>query len=465
MQYKNSIFTGGGIELFSCSHPCYNKHDDCLYSYWLELKPWSNTNTLHIAKTNNKMERTVVGSVETDGHKLIPYIHEFGMTENYAILIVPPLTVKLENLLNGQGMMSQMQWLGGDDGGGINTKIYVFDINRYKNETDMNKLSPIKVFEAPPMFLYHYINCYELNDSMTTGATGVSGASGDIVVDVTGYNSSDFISGQHAYAYLSNLLDPELRLKQERDGEIYRYVLPMSNLSNIASKHSHHTANTDSTTTSTAIDHASSHYQLSSTNRPFIRPLILPVIDKNGLPYTGELPRINSAYRGKPYRYSYAMTAFAGSDMSDLTRGEFLKHAIVKRDHVTAERLLETMSSTSSGHSGGDGSSKEPSALLWSSENCFPGEPCFVSRRTSADTSAGAGLQNKAVTGSSIIGEVELLTEDDGVLLSEVFDANKSESFLLVLDAKTMTELARIYIGKIRPPSFHGQFIYLTADA
>jgi torulene dioxygenase len=49
--------------------------------------------------------------------------------------------------------------------------------------------------------------------------------------------------------------------------------------------------------------------------------------------------------------------------------------------------------------------------------------------------------------------------EDDGVLLSQVYDGDKRDTFLLVLNAKTMAEIGRFYTGLICPVSFHGQMV------
>jgi carotenoid cleavage dioxygenase-like enzyme len=53
--------------------------------------------------------------------------------------------------------------------------------------------------------------------------------------------------------------------------------------------------------------------------------------------------------------------------------------------------------------------------------------------------------------------------EDDGVLVSLVLDEDREESFLLVLDATTMDELARARLPHATPFPFHGQF-YDAAD-
>ena len=48
--------------------------------------------------------------------------------------------------------------------------------------------------------------------------------------------------------------------------------------------------------------------------------------------------------------------------------------------------------------------------------------------------------------------------EDDGVLLSVVLDAGAGTSFMLVLDARDLSELARAQAPHHIPFGFHGQF-------
>jgi beta,beta-carotene 9',10'-dioxygenase len=72
-------------------------------------------------------------------------------------------------------------------------------------------------------------------------------------------------------------------------------------------------------------------------------------------------------------------------------------------------------------------------ALKWSQSGCYAGEPVFVARPDAAQ-------------------------EDDGVLLSVVLDAPAGRSFLLVLDAADLGELARAEVPHHIPFGFHGQF-------
>jgi beta,beta-carotene 9',10'-dioxygenase len=112
-----------------------------------------------------------------------------------------------------------------------------------------------------------------------------------------------------------------------------------------------------------------------------------------------ELPRINyGRCNERPYRYAWGV----GTDGGWIDR-------IVKADVV------------------------ERRSTAWFEESCFPGEPVFVA---APDAEA----------------------EDEGVLLSIVLDGRKGNSFLLVLDARSLDELARAEVPHHIPFGFHGQF-------
>jgi len=115
-----------------------------------------------------------------------------------------------------------------------------------------------------------------------------------------------------------------------------------------------------------------------------------------------ELPRINyEARAGKPYRYVWGTSIQVPGDFLD---------SIVKIDADTG------------------------SVLRWYEPGCYPGEPVFVPAPAKA-------------------------AEDDGVLLSLVLDIGKNGSFLLVLDAATLKELARAKAPHAIPFHFHGNYL------
>jgi carotenoid cleavage dioxygenase-like enzyme len=113
-----------------------------------------------------------------------------------------------------------------------------------------------------------------------------------------------------------------------------------------------------------------------------------------------DLPRINyGRCNERPYRYVWGV----GID------GEDWINRIIKVD-VQAREATE-----------------------WAEDGCYPGEPVFVATP-------------------------ETDGEDDGVLLSVVFDGSDGTSFLLVLDAATLAERARAEVPHHIPFGFHGQF-------
>jgi carotenoid cleavage dioxygenase-like enzyme len=71
--------------------------------------------------------------------------------------------------------------------------------------------------------------------------------------------------------------------------------------------------------------------------------------------------------------------------------------------------------------------------MTWYVAGLYPGEPVFVPAPKAQ-------------------------AEDDGVLLSVVLDIGKDSSFLLVLDAATLEELARAEAPHAIPFHFHGSY-------
>jgi beta,beta-carotene 9',10'-dioxygenase len=114
-----------------------------------------------------------------------------------------------------------------------------------------------------------------------------------------------------------------------------------------------------------------------------------------------ELPRINYARcNERPYRYVWGNS----------TGGDPWLDQIVKLDIATGQ------------------------VHTWKEAGTYPGEPVFVPMPEDG-------------------------REDDGVLLSVVLDASSARSFLLILGAGDLTELARTDLPHHIPFGFHGDFI------
>jgi len=112
---------------------------------------------------------------------------------------------------------------------------------------------------------------------------------------------------------------------------------------------------------------------------------------------TTELPRVATNRIGKPYRYAYGV---------DGPTGTF--DTLVKVDTQTRD------------------------VTTWAG-GAYVGEPVFVARPGGHD-------------------------EDDGVVLCVALDAATQHSSLLVLDARTLQELARAEVPQHIPYGFHGIF-------
>ena len=79
------------------------------------------------------------------------------------------------------------------------------------------------------------------------------------------------------------------------------------------------------------------------------------------------------------------------------------------------------------------------SVKSWQEAHCYPGEPVLVPSPLAK-------------------------AEDDGVLLSVTLDAGKGASFLLVLDAATLTERARALVPHAIPFHFQGNYFPAAAS-
>ncbi|KAI8878597.1 hypothetical protein K501DRAFT_277366 [Backusella circina FSU 941] len=121
-----------------------------------------------------------------------------------------------------------------------------------------------------------------------------------------------------------------------------------------------------------------------------------------------ELPQVNPNFKLHKYDFMYGL----GFAPSSVIQDGAIWDSIVKIN-------METKSVVGS----------------WHKEYCYPSEAVFIPKPGSSNA------------------------EDDGVLVSVVMDSSKATSFLLILDAATLTELATADIGYVVPLSFaHGSY-------
>ncbi|KAK0753536.1 beta,beta-carotene 9',10'-dioxygenase [Schizothecium vesticola] len=128
-------------------------------------------------------------------------------------------------------------------------------------------------------------------------------------------------------------------------------------------------------------------------------------------PHVGDMPALNPRYQGKKHRYAYFLISRVLSTMFD---------GIAKVDTETRE------------------------SLRWEGRKGHtPGEAIFVPRPGT---------------------DGEVVEEDDGVLLSVVLDGENRTSYLLCLDARTMTELGSAECEFAVAIGLHGRHVPLRED-
>jgi len=120
------------------------------------------------------------------------------------------------------------------------------------------------------------------------------------------------------------------------------------------------------------------------------------------MPSKVEFPRINDNLIAYPHRYIYAV------DPSPILQEQDIR-PLYKIDTLKNEKAL------------------------WQAPGLQPGEPVFIAKPGSAE-------------------------EDNGVVMTIVLDANHQKAFLLILDAKSFKEIARLYTPHAIPLGLHVQF-------
>lgn len=208
------------------------------------------------------------------------------------------------------------------------------------------KTGEVTHLETETNLVLHHANAYE-KDNRT------------IVVDLVPYANTDIVTAMT----LENFRDPKKRNKLNIEAKLRRYYIDLKE------KH---------------IKPASFDY-------------------KSGIPEQFEFPRINDAYRGRPYCFLYGVAGKADNRTIAAT-------AIVKKDVCNKS---------------GD--------LAYINMDHYVNEAVFVPRPNSE-------------------------AEDDGILLLPLLDGKDRKSYLYILDAKTMNVTNRAELPTIVPFTFHGSF-------
>ncbi|KAL1123306.1 hypothetical protein AAG570_002392 [Ranatra chinensis] len=285
------------------------------------------------------------------------YIHSFGMTDRWIVFIEQPLLVKglklLTAHLNRKTMRDCSEWCPEEK-----NVFYIID-------KSTGKVLPIEYESEKSFFVFHHINAYEEDNHL--------------VVDVIGQDKPEILDNM----FLDMLRNSDC--KHGNKGSVWRFVLPLAeNIKDLPENQNLVGLKYSSATATRKDDTVIVNYEI------FTEPAY-------------ELPTVNRAFNGKPYKYFYA---------GGLHDESVYKNCIIKVNLETKE------------------------VTTWKdSEYCFSGPTEFISR-------PGA------------------VQEDDGVLLTAVTDIRHDRrGYLVILDAATMTEIARAQVTEHVPCAVHGLFL------
>ncbi|KAL2141913.1 hypothetical protein VTI28DRAFT_1798 [Corynascus sepedonium] len=360
--------------------------------------------------------RVSAATGKTDILAVIPYkaayIHSLFLTRNYVVLYVPVahfalngFKIVLENNLKDAikpfDPAETCRW---------------FVIDRWHGK------GVVAEFASPARFFFHTVNAFEEDDDK-------GGGTGNIICEVVDYPNRHIIDGFY-YDVLLNRNDQAAQFwtaasatiadddKDDKDDENAQELQRQQHQhqQQLFSRLARYRLRKDAFT-STSITATTTATEKSIDPTDHSASLPAPeLVTETPAPHAGELPVINPRYRGRRHRYAYLAVTRARSTLFD---------AIAKVDMDAPD--------------GGE-------VLLWEGPlGHTPGEAIFVPRLRQGSGPVGGtnGINGTSETNGEGKGSTEQTDEDDGVLLSVVLDGANKTSYLLCLDAKTMTELGK----------------------
>uniref|UniRef100_A0A1I8QDQ2 Carotenoid isomerooxygenase n=1 Tax=Stomoxys calcitrans TaxID=35570 RepID=A0A1I8QDQ2_STOCA len=361
--------------------------------------------------------------------KLNPgYMHTFGLTENYFVIVEQPLSVSLSEYIKtqvfNQNMSACLKWF--DD-----KPCYFYLVHRQTGELAHK-------FQSNTFFYMHIINQYEQDDH--------------VVIDICCYKNPEMINSMYLESIMNMQSNPNYAA--EFRGRPLRFVLPLSNSSKQTTLQNENgylgrrqrlmksmtlsaisarlqqpklkrsqSDYEDVTFIENNTNATTDDFNFTAKNdkyKPFANLVTLGNTKAEAYQLGGgpifvhpellcdlgcETPRINyDRYLAKPYQYFYAIS----SDVDADNPGTLIKVDVINK-----------------------------TCLTWCEENCFPSEPIFVPSPNAIE-------------------------EDDGVVLASMIwgGLNENKVGLLVLCAKTMNELGRCMFhtnGPV-PKCLHGWY-------
>jgi len=255
-----------------CSHPLVDE-DGSTYTIGLSFLTGVKYNIIRIPPTtgDQKMKDVIkkhktIATVPSSHATLLSYIHSFGMTKNYIILIEQPFLISVPKVLSAAVRKSDclQDWLEWKP----DMKCRFIVVRK-----DTGKIFKTDFFSHEAFFFLHIINCYEERDQ--------------IVLDMSVFKNTDFLNS----LVLEKLRRGENDVPEESMPRGTRFILPLVDLKSVSEDVNLVTASSSATA-------------VRKGNHIIVTP---EIITKPGL----EFPTINRNFLCKKTNFYYA-TGSAG---------------------------------------------------------------------------------------------------------------------------------------------------------
>ncbi|KAK6484789.1 retinoid isomerohydrolase-like [Huso huso] len=292
------------------------------------------------------------------------YVHSFGMSENYFVLVETPVKINLLKFLSAWSIRGANYMDCFESNETMGTWFHIATKKTGEHQNIKFRTSAINVF--------HHINTYEED--------------GFLVVDLCTWKGFEFV---YNYLYLANLKENWDEVKKNAmmapQPEVRRYVLPLD------------VDRVEQGKNLICLPYTTATATMWADGTVWLEPEVL----FSGPRQAFEFPQINyKKFSMKKYTYAYA-----------LGLNHFIPDRICKLNVKTKE------------------------TWVWQEPDSYPSEPIFVATPNAVD-------------------------EDDGVILTVVVTpgAGQRPAYLLILNAKDLTEVARAEVETIIPVTFHGMY-------
>lgn len=160
MDYNNNHISGQ----VTTAHPHFDFAKKDTINYMTHLSRKSSYNIYKIPSAGNQQQRELIASVKVNEPS---YMHSFGLTEHYIILVEFPLVINpLDILISGKPFAENLLWK--PENG---TKFTI--VNRTNGKV-------VGSYQSEPFFAFHHVNSFETENN-------------DIVVDIVAYPNSTIV--------------------------------------------------------------------------------------------------------------------------------------------------------------------------------------------------------------------------------------------------------------------------------